>query len=112
MTFKGKNDKIEEAKSRLATLFEDERGLVLAKNYATIQEAKNIASKTDARALNIEGTTERTEANTMILMATMSGLFEKYGSSERYLTKNRFQRHGQGYGRSCIAQGDFGSVSP
>jgi Cdc6-like AAA superfamily ATPase len=111
VTFKGKNDKIEEAKSRLATLFEDERGLVLAKNYAATQEAKDIASRTDARALNIEETTERTEANTMILMSAISGMLEKYIWSGLYLTNNRFPRHRQGYGRSCIAQRDFGSVS-
>jgi hypothetical protein len=112
VTFKGKSDKIEEAKSRLVTLFEDERGLVLAKNYSITQETKDIASRTDTRALNIEGTTERTEANTMILMSAMSGMFEKYAFNGWHLTNNRFSGHQQGYGRSCIAQRDIGSVSP
>ncbi len=100
ITFNGKNDKIEEAKGRLAALFDDERGLILAKNYAATQEVKDIAARTDSRALNIEGTTERTEANTMILMSAMSGMFQKYTCRGRYLIDDRFPRHDQRNGRS------------
>lgn len=75
VTFKGKDDKIVSAKKKLESLFEDETGLVLAKTYATGQQTKAIAARTEDKVLTVSATADRIEDNTNTILSELSGTY-------------------------------------